>query len=407
MAVTTSTCRHQLQSANYHKEWESNAGSHPGSRSDYASSISSVGCKTPPWESISSASHYVATYDYDLSCECAPLGCGVRFQPERFEEWIAHSVSHFKGFPLPSYAVCTFCKGEESSFRNDWDKELNWRERMIHIGGHLAKRVSNEIRSDFWVLEHLKTLDLISNDNYAYGLKHSVKPLPRRQANTPREAYLLQKEARGQGPWIEYNTRAESKSKAASRHVSRGEDVQSDSKARLRARFKDMSLEDLLELRSQRQLRKTKQSLSESGQKELREGLGKHVIVSTDEWPSVQNPKPRQSTNSIYQKFTTTSLKAQYLPGYAVSGECSVKEHHLTASQSTSVVDRSMSDSDTESTFSAESLDWDNDRIDFIYPRYTEPKDVRQELPSAVRLSPEAATAVDCIMREFLVNIRH
>lgn len=378
------------------------------SRLSRASSISSIGITTPPWESKTSSSHDAIVYDYDLPCEFASLGCEIRFHPEQFEEWIAHSVGHFKGYSLPSYVVCTFCEGKESSFRNDWDKELNWRERMIHIGGHFAKHVSSDFRPDFWVLEHLKTLDLIPDDDYAYGLKHSLKPQPHRQANTPREVYLLHKEAREQGPWIEYNTRAESKSQRGLQHHLQGRPAASDRKARLRARLGDMSLEDLLHLRNQRQLRKKKHNMSQDGQCQPQEELSRHAVVVTDQWSSMLDPESCQPLNRSQQKPTTASLRAQYLSGFSATQEHPGKEHCLTTGQSNSVVDNSTSHSDTDSTLSEESLDWNNDRIEIIYPRYTEPKVVGQQFPSKFQISSEKNPAIDCLMNDFwsILDIR-
>ncbi|TAQ84092.1 hypothetical protein B7494_g7576, partial [Chlorociboria aeruginascens] len=114
-------------------------------------------------------------YGYDLPCEFEFQGCGVRLHPTNFEAWISHSVSHFGGHPPPSYSICIFC--DKEVFENPSDPSLSWRERMIHIGGHLADpALVQRARPDFWVIEYVYDHGLISPEDYQHAKGYTERP---------------------------------------------------------------------------------------------------------------------------------------------------------------------------------------------------------------------------------------
>jgi hypothetical protein len=158
-----------------------------GSESDTSSrrsSNSSAPSLGPPWQQNLNQALTMApfNYGYDLPCEFASIGCNLRFYPGDFEAWIAHSVSHFVGHPPPLRTICTFCDQEFDSSHNPHNASRNWRDRMVHIGGHFReyrRADGGELYHrypDFWTLEHMCIKDLMSADDYAYATKYSQRP---------------------------------------------------------------------------------------------------------------------------------------------------------------------------------------------------------------------------------------
>jgi hypothetical protein len=112
---------------------------------------------------------------YDLPCEFFFLGCNLRFDPGHLGAWISHSESHFVNAPLPTTAICTFC--DEATFRSDGDAVTNWRDRMLHIFDHLAAFTpSDQMRPDFWVIEHMQKYGLISSEDHAHSEQGTERP---------------------------------------------------------------------------------------------------------------------------------------------------------------------------------------------------------------------------------------
>lgn len=127
----------------------------------------------PPWEA---PSHHPKVYNYDLPCEFSFLGCELRFEPEDFEDWIEHSLSHFSGCAPPPLAVCNFCNNGTGIFRDEKNRMFNWRDRMIHIGGHFARDGPTNVRPDYWVVEYMRDNELLSKEDYTTGLNYARKP---------------------------------------------------------------------------------------------------------------------------------------------------------------------------------------------------------------------------------------
>lgn len=144
----------------------------------------------PPWHSDPFGSMAPIDYDYQLPCEFALFDCGVVFHPERFEEWINHSLSHFLRNPPPSSTVCIFCDKPDAHFRNATDPWQNWRERMLHIGRHYQEHWTlDHARPDFFLIKHLKACGLITAEEYkehtSWSERHPCENLVDNDFQTP------------------------------------------------------------------------------------------------------------------------------------------------------------------------------------------------------------------------------
>jgi len=154
-------------------------------RQSSISSSPSVGAAPPPWQTLDQRLAMTNfNYGYDLPCEFGFLGCHLRFHPENSEDWIDHSVSHFSGHSPPVRTVCTFCDREFDCTYNPNDAGQNWRQRMEHIGRHFygRRRIDgdggevNHPRPDFWILEYLNSIGLISPQDYSYSIRFTERP---------------------------------------------------------------------------------------------------------------------------------------------------------------------------------------------------------------------------------------
>ena len=148
-------------------------------RKDSLSSAATSVNSAPPWHHPTLNQQMAATpfnFGYDLPCEFFFAGCYLRFNPADFEAWISHSASHL-GVSPPRKAICTFCDDDEAVFESHGDAFLTWRERMLHIGSHLANLTPYEhMRPDYGVIEHMWENGLISAEDYAYAKEHTERP---------------------------------------------------------------------------------------------------------------------------------------------------------------------------------------------------------------------------------------
>ncbi|KAI1505185.1 hypothetical protein F5X99DRAFT_307101 [Biscogniauxia marginata] len=125
--------------------------------SDKDSSIGGVSIAPPP----RATHHLVCEFiGYD-SCEKA-------FELDKKNAWIEHVVTHLRGH-FPKRCVCWFCDDYEffaDSTRLE-DLKLNFKNRMHHIAEHFAKgAIVDEIRPDYFFLDHLDSFGLITKTNY-------------------------------------------------------------------------------------------------------------------------------------------------------------------------------------------------------------------------------------------------
>ncbi|MCJ1469709.1 hypothetical protein MMC07_008350 [Pseudocyphellaria aurata] len=98
-----------------------------------------------------------------LECPFYQLNCGMTFS--NTEDWISHSLGHFKNVPPPAKNRCCFCPQEFNCYCST--KECSWRQRMKHIAFHhqLGFRVATA-RPDFELITYLWNHKLISVADY-------------------------------------------------------------------------------------------------------------------------------------------------------------------------------------------------------------------------------------------------
>jgi hypothetical protein len=167
----------------------------------------------PPWQPPTLNQQLNTTpynYGYALPCEFDAIGCTLRFHPTEFEAWIAHTASHFIG-KLPPKAMCIFCDDDNSTFEDQNDLHLNWRNRMLHIGGHLQNFIRTEsVRPDYFVLDHMRANGLVTAEDYNHAMNYTERPhcnglvplgyktreMKQKTENGLRQIYDLEKEDR-------------------------------------------------------------------------------------------------------------------------------------------------------------------------------------------------------------------
>ncbi|KAF4631778.1 hypothetical protein G7Y89_g6351 [Cudoniella acicularis] len=159
-----------------------------GRRQSSGSSVSSLTSR-PPWAPLPANINLPLAmlpitpldHGYDLACEFGCVGCHIRFHPEYFESWIEHSLSHFGNNPPPSKAICTFCDREFDCALNpdDDDPFSNWRDRMMHIGGHFYNRRqlgADHPRPDYFLLDHMRNIGILSVKDYEDLVQYTERP---------------------------------------------------------------------------------------------------------------------------------------------------------------------------------------------------------------------------------------
>jgi hypothetical protein len=104
-----------------------------------------------------------------FACPFRPISdCNVLSTPEGFDQWYAHSISHFGNYPPPIHTICIFC---DTTFQHN-DPWRCWRERMHHIADHFEDGYPIEhARPDFALLDHLRDNSLITNEQYENAIK--------------------------------------------------------------------------------------------------------------------------------------------------------------------------------------------------------------------------------------------
>lgn len=148
--------------------------------STFPSLATTIQAAPPPWQPPTLNQQLNATpynYGYVLPCEFDIMGgCTLRFHPTQFEAWITHTASHFNG-KLPPKAMCVFCDDNNSTFDDQKDLQLNWRKRMVHIGGHLQDlRPAESLRPDYFVLDHMRANGLVSVEDYNHAMTYTERP---------------------------------------------------------------------------------------------------------------------------------------------------------------------------------------------------------------------------------------
>ncbi|KAF5875158.1 uncharacterized protein Bfra_003611 [Botrytis fragariae] len=131
-----------------------------------------------------------------LPCEFISINCGVAFHPDDFDNWLAHSLTHFKNLPPPSKCFCLFCDKE---FEGTNDSRSNWWGRMMHSRDHFLDGETN-IRPDFSVIEYMRRNNLMDEADYTlagqYTERPSVPSLVRKGFETPESKLKRERESK-------------------------------------------------------------------------------------------------------------------------------------------------------------------------------------------------------------------
>jgi hypothetical protein len=109
--------------------------------------------------------------DYDLPCILSDiLRCSATFTGEEYQDWVKHSISHYRNSDPPTYARCIFC---DKTFQS---KDA-WQRRMSHIADHFKRGKSIVAsRPDFWVLKDMREKGDLSREQYNVCLSRSERP---------------------------------------------------------------------------------------------------------------------------------------------------------------------------------------------------------------------------------------
>ncbi|APA16203.1 hypothetical protein sscle_16g109730 [Sclerotinia sclerotiorum 1980 UF-70] len=161
-----------------------------------------------------------------LPCEFIPINCEVSFHPDDFENWLAHSLTHFNNLPPPSKCFCIFCDEE---FEED-DPHDNWRRRMTHSRDHLIDGETN-IRPDFSILEYMWSNGLMSDADHALAKQYTERPLVhglvRKGFVTPEAKYKQERESE-----VQHNLQKEERNRKRSDQTHKGIEHQRSTSSR-------------------------------------------------------------------------------------------------------------------------------------------------------------------------------
>ncbi|OTB04151.1 hypothetical protein M426DRAFT_164088 [Hypoxylon sp. CI-4A] len=117
-----------------------------------------------------------------LPCEFVGYAsCSVAFNYNETDAWVEHIVADHLQDKLPGKAVCWFCDtylfDAKASQIND--RRMNFHFRMEHIREHILDGMTaNDIRPDFYMLEHLNRHNLIPKAVYDYAKQYQEINLP-------------------------------------------------------------------------------------------------------------------------------------------------------------------------------------------------------------------------------------
>ena len=99
----------------------------------------------------------------DLVCPFHPLGCSIIHSSNELDEWVAHSMTHFRRgkrkISPPKTSTCPSCRKE---FRDDNAAE-SWRLKMSHMA---ESHGSQSTLPDFDLFLYLWKQGLIKQDEY-------------------------------------------------------------------------------------------------------------------------------------------------------------------------------------------------------------------------------------------------
>ncbi|KAF7953020.1 hypothetical protein EAE96_006242 [Botrytis aclada] len=162
-----------------------------------------------------------------LPCEFISINCEIRFGPDDFDNWLAHSLSHFGNLPPPPKCFCLFCDRE---FEDPNDSSSNWWDRMMHSRDHFLDGKTN-IRPDFSVIEYMRENRLMDEADYTLAGKYTERPavpsLVRKGFETPESKLKRERESK-----ILRDLQKEDRQRKRSGHAQKGKERQSSTFSR-------------------------------------------------------------------------------------------------------------------------------------------------------------------------------
>ncbi|KAI9644192.1 hypothetical protein NHQ30_007546 [Ciborinia camelliae] len=163
-----------------------------------------------------------------LPCEFLWADCHVEFHPDNFENWLAHTLTHFANLPPPSKCVCLFC--DDEVFEDNDDPRNNWRQRMIHNREHFIDGETN-IRPDFLVIDYMWKNGLITDKDYRSAEQYTERPsvlgLVRKGFETPEAKLKRERESK-----VPHNLHKEERDRKRSSHTHKEKERQSSISSR-------------------------------------------------------------------------------------------------------------------------------------------------------------------------------
>ncbi|PTB41270.1 hypothetical protein M441DRAFT_68315 [Trichoderma asperellum CBS 433.97] len=108
--------------------------------------------------------------------------CEETFDLNNVNDWVQHICGHHLIWRLPRDCICWFC--DDAVFRtvNETadEREHNYRARMHHIADHYARgATTSDIRPDFYFLDHLRDIGLVSERNFRIYKDWHEAPQPK------------------------------------------------------------------------------------------------------------------------------------------------------------------------------------------------------------------------------------
>ncbi|KAL6906954.1 hypothetical protein GGI43DRAFT_247445 [Trichoderma evansii] len=135
-----------------------------------------------------SSSMSVVSSSPQLPCEFYGYeNCEETFDLNSFDDWVQHICGHHLRWRLPRYCICWFCDDAVFHAVDETadEREHNYRARMHHIADHFGHGATmSEIRPDFYFLDHLRDIGLVSERNFQACKAWHEAPLPKGGINS-------------------------------------------------------------------------------------------------------------------------------------------------------------------------------------------------------------------------------
>lgn len=157
---------------------------YPESRSSVHSCAPSIWSRPPTSVHVQDNAPFIRTSRTAsiLPCEFASYtGCAAIFFADSVEVWINHIMNQHLRLALPEKTRCWFC--DDVTFESESPslphKEAAFKARMLHIAQHISQGCTlDSMRPDFYFIEHLYRVGLLSDTQYRHALRYRESSLP-------------------------------------------------------------------------------------------------------------------------------------------------------------------------------------------------------------------------------------